>query len=137
MIENIKLLYDELVACGLAVVGIDGQDNVHFAQESESEISPLIIAAHDKSLDSVECLALKQAISLDLWDAYVAARNAYIEEQRIQRYRNETDPLFMKVMEEATVIPDGDYCQIKLPLTTFQEWKANKEAIRAELPYLV
>lgn len=43
----------------------------------------------------------------------------------------------MKALEEAVTIPDGDYCQIKLPLASFQEWKSNKEAIRAELPYPV
>lgn len=134
-IENVSLLHNELISCGLSISGCSSDGTIHFLAPDENNIAPLVLAAHGMALSSDECLALKEAIGDELWTAYVAARNAPVKSKRAERYRNETDNLFMKCFEQANVVEDGDYYNCKVAKANFDGWKAAKEIVRSELPY--
>lgn len=134
-IQNVGLFHSELVSCGLKISGADSSGNIHFMEPDVNDIGPLVAAAHGQSLASDECLALQAAITEDQWNSYIAARQAPIKAQRAERYKNETDSLFLKCFEEATVVEDGDYYNCKVAKTDFDGWKAAKQVIREELPY--
>lgn len=135
MINHLPLLMEELTACGLSVLGVDSHGIVQFINEDTSGIAPLVIDAHDKALDSPECLALQSAIPEASWGAYLLARNSLIRSQRQERYQNESDPLFLRCFEEAETQVDGSFCVVRLPVAVFEEWKTLKENIRQSLPY--
>lgn len=134
-IQNTSLFYNELVSCGLSISGCDSSGNVHFLAPDENNIGPLVLAAHEQPLTSDECLALQAVLAPEQWTSYVNARNAPIKQARSERYKNETDPLFMKCFESASVIEDGDYYDCRVAKTDFDGWKQAKEAVRLELPY--
>lgn len=54
---------------------------------------------------------------------------------RAKRYREETDALYLKAVEEATLVDEGDTYLAKLDKVKWQTWVDAKNTIRAELPY--
>jgi len=58
-----------------------------------------------------------------------------IRNLRAKRYQEETDALYLKAVEEATLVDEGDTYLAKLDKTKWQTWIDAKNAIRAELPY--
>lgn len=134
--ETTLLLHGELVACGLEISGCDSSGAIYFVAPDKNNIAPLVSAAHGKSLDSNEVLTLRAAISEGQWSAYKDARNAFTRELRTIRYKNETDPLFFAIFENAPLVEDSDGYIIKIPVTAYKKWVESKELIRAELAYL-
>lgn len=55
-------------------------------------------------------------------------------EQRAARYKRETDPMFMKLFELATLSVEDTLCVCKLDKAGYDTWIAAKAQIRAELP---
>ena len=150
-IENVLLFHSELTSSGLEISGcssdgtvhllsrpsaplIDGEPDPNWVDQTDTIIEA-VKNAHGMKLTSDECLALQAAITEDQWNSYIAARQAPIKAQRAERYKNETDSLFLKCFEEATVVEDGDYYNCKVAKTDFDGWKAAKQVIREELPY--
>lgn len=91
-------------------------------------LAELLLAAIDQPLTSDEASAVCAAVGGGLdsrWLAFVDVVTQRIREQREARYRVETDPMFLKAWE------------LDEPERTaaLAEWKAAKDAIRAELPY--
>ena len=134
-IQNIGLFHSELVACGLPISGCSSDGTIHFLAPDENNIAPLVLAAHGQPLSSDECQALQAVLTEQQWLAYQEARKAPVRAMRAERYKIETDALFLKCFEDATVVEDGDYYNCKVAKTDFDGWKAAKQIIREELPY--
>ena len=138
MIENVGLFHSELVACGLQISGCDSSGNTHLIsrptppegvenwEDPTDSIIEAVKNAHSKSLSSDECLALQTLLTEELWTAYQNCRKQPIRAQRAERYKNECDPLYLKITEDA----------IKANTTPdYSEWLTLKDTIRSELPY--
>ena len=150
-IENVGLFHSELVACGPSISGCSSDGTVHLLSRPtapliEGEPDPnwtdptdsiieAVKNAHGMALSSDECLTLQALLSEEQWTSYIAARQAPIKAQRAERYKNETDSLFLKCFESASLVEDGDYYNCKVAKTDFDGWKAAKQVIREELPY--
>lgn len=150
-IQNVSIFHNELISCGLLISGcssdgavhiserptaplIDGEPDPNWVDPTDSIIA-LALAAHGQPLSSDECVALQAALTEEQWLAYIEARKAPIRAMRAERYKSETDALFLKCFEDATVVEDGDYYNCKVAKTDFDGWKAAKQIIREELPY--
>lgn len=97
----------------------------------DKALSALVIAAHRKSSDAPELTNLRDYLKADTrWDAYVDARKKPIQQARQLRYREETDALRLKA-DEDYVVGSAEW------LAAIEAWKAEKAAIRSELPYEV
>lgn len=123
---NISLLHNELVSVGLSISGCDSSGNVHLNEPDTNNLAPLVLAAHEKPLTSDECIALQAAITNEQWLAYGDCRKQPVRVNRAERYKNECDPLYLKITEDAlkaNTTPD------------YSEWLSLKENIRLELPY--
>lgn len=59
----------------------------------------------------------------------------HVKNMRAKRYREETDALYLKAVEEATLVDEGDTYLAKLDKVKWQTWVDAKNTIRAELPY--
>jgi hypothetical protein len=119
----------------LQSVGVKCQqiiDGVPIVVEQDQEIATLVVAAHDKQDGDSEIADLKTHLGAesDEWVAYVDARKAPIREQRQARYRDETDPMRLKIDEDYT--PGSQDWSSAL-----EDWKTAKNQIREDLPYPV
>jgi hypothetical protein len=120
-------LHLELESIGLSISGCDNLGNVQLSDPDTNNLVPLILAAHNKPLSSDECLSLKAVITNEHWISYVNVRNAPISLQRQVRFKEITDLMYLKIIEEAHVnntTPD------------ISDWIAAKNTIREQLPYL-
>ena len=125
-IMNVSLFHNELISVGLNISGCDSSGNVHLNEPDTNNLAPLVLAAHEQPLTSDECLALQAAITEEQWLAYCDCRKQPIRAQRAERYKNECDPLYLKITEDA----------IKANTTPdYSEWLTLKDTIRSELPY--
>lgn len=123
---NSLCLHNECVACGLLISCCESDGTIQFLEPDSNNIAPLILSAHNKPLSSDECLALQSALTEDQWLAYQDARKAPVRAQRAERYRQEADPVYLKITEDA----------IKANTTPdYSEWVTIKDQIRTELPY--
>ena len=123
---NTSIFHNELISVGLSISGCDSSGNIHLNSPDTNNLAPLILAAHEQPLTSDECLALQAAITEEQWLAYTEARKAPIRAKRAERYKNECDPLYLKITEDtlkANTTPD------------YSEWLSLKDSIRSELPY--
>ena len=125
---NTSNLNNELISVGLSIFGCDSSGNVQLLEPDTNNLVPLVLAAHEQPLNSTECLALQAAITNEQWLAYQDCRKAPIRSLREQRYRAETDALFMVACEDST-IGDSNW------LAAIESWRTAKENIRTELPY--
>ena len=124
--QNVSLFHNELISVGLNISGCDSEGNIHFLSPDTNNLAPLVLAAHEQPLTSDECLALQVAITEEQWLAYQDARKEPIRAKRAERYKNECDPLYLKITEDA----------IKANTTPdYSEWLTLKDTIRSELPY--
>lgn len=120
----------EINAVGISCRRI--RDGVPDVPEDQQELASLVVAAADKQDGDPEIDALKNALGAESeeWAAYVETRKAPIREQRQARYKNETDPMYLKIDEDHT------------PLSVewegaLQDWRNAKNQIREDLPYPV
>jgi hypothetical protein len=139
MLTHSGLIYNELISVGLNISGCDSSGNVSISSrptcpegQEETWTDPtdslvaLCLAAHGQPLSSDECLALQAAITEEQWLAYTEARKAPVKAKRAERYKNECDPVYLKITEDAlkaNTTPD------------YTEWLQLKDAIRNDLPY--
>lgn len=131
MSYNAALLHNELKAAGIAVDGCNAKGNVQYSAGDPSVVDK-VKAAHNKTLDSLEGVALSKAISAEQWTAYQNARKGPVELDREAKYQEKTDRLRDKALE-AWALAGGQYtAEVK---AAFDEWTQAKDAIRAELPY--
>ena len=124
--EDIFLLHAEYVAVGLSISSCDFDGNVELLEPDINNLVPLVFSAFNKPLTSPECLTLKNAITNDLWQAYVNCINIPIQAVRELRYKNECDALYLSIVEKSIITnttPD------------FTPWIQLKEDIRKSLPY--
>jgi hypothetical protein len=131
-------MHNELLCCGLNICGVGEGLNgfsVSWSGTSNQGLADLVIAAHEKSLTSDECLALQAAITDEQWLAYQDARKQPVREQRAIRYKNTTDALFMDCFEKAVLKDQGDTYSCDVLKEKFDLWRSNKDKIREELPY--
>ncbi len=96
------------------------------------ELVNLVVAAQGKVDGAEEITALKNYLGAESneWAAYVEARKAPIRVQRAIRYKDETDPMRLKMDEDYT--PGSTEWNAAL-----EEWKTAKDLIRADLIYPV
>lgn len=140
-IQNVALLHNEIVACGIFINGADSSGNIQISSrptcpegeeltwtDPTDNLVVLCLAAHEKALSSDECLALMAELTPEQWLAYQDCRKAPIRQQREARYRSECDPLRMKMDE------DHDTNSTEWA-TALLQWKAAKALIRQALPY--
>jgi hypothetical protein len=126
----------EQVINQLSAVGVScssfSHKNVPIVAEQDQEITALVVAAHDKQDGDSEIADLKTHLGAesDEWTAYVEARKTPISEQRQARYRDETDPMRLKIDEDYT--PGSQEWNSAL-----EDWKTAKNQIREDLPYPV
>jgi hypothetical protein len=101
-------------------------------REEDQGLADLVVAAHEKQDGDSEITDLKAHLGADSdeWAAYVEARKAPIREERQARYKDGTDPMRFSMDEDHT--PGSDDWNVALG-----EWRAAKQAIKAELPYPV
>jgi hypothetical protein len=59
----------------------------------------------------------------------------HVKNQRAKRYREETDALYLKAVEESILVDEGDTYLAKVDKVKWQTWIDAKNTIRAELPY--
>jgi hypothetical protein len=120
----------EINAVGISCRRI--RDGIPDVSEDQAELANLVVAAHDKQDGDSETTALRNHLGAesDEWAAYVEARKTPIREQRQTRYRDETDPMRLKI--------DEDYASGSQEWNSALEaWKTAKNQIRADLPYPV
>jgi len=65
----------------------------------------------------------------------VDCRKNPVRAKRAERYKAETDALFLKAWENATLTKNGDYYVPQVPAASWDEWTTKKNTIRTELPY--
>lgn len=137
-IQNVGLFHSELVECGLSISGCSSDGTIHFLAPDENNIAPLVLAAHGQPLSSDECLALMAVLTEEQWLAYQDCRKAPIRAMRAERYKNETDALFMAAMEESTTLFDAveQVYNVRVDKTKWDAWLSAKSEIRLANPYL-
>ena len=134
-------LYNECRSIGLVVESVNASGAVSFTEPDVGNLLPFIIAAHGKGLNKAPCIALKTALGGDAdprWLAYVAARKAPTKDKRENRFRKETDNIFLQAFELANGAVDVTINGVIFRLPTASSldlWEAAKAQIRNDLPY--
>ena len=126
MAEDTAQLFQELLSIGLPVYSVGSDTGIKINGADDNNLVSTALAAHGQPLSSEECLALQSLLTEDQWSAYQDARKAPVKAARAERYKNECDPLYLKITEDA----------IKANTTPdYSEWLTLKDTIRSELPY--
>jgi hypothetical protein len=128
-------IYKELSSVGITCYRIEVDTPV---TNGGDILVSLVLSAHGKTATDPEVIALREYLKADSrWDAYVACRKAVIQAQRAAKFQQLTDVLVMDLLESAVTSDTGDGFLLSVPKDKWNEWKAAKAKIRADLPYEV